>query len=68
VALPNNAHIEGNEVYDILPTAMTETKQGGYYDVSFSPGAGSYLLSYKGPDVPYQRLIEAREDGGSFES
>lgn len=46
-------------------TALTNVKQAGYFDVSFSPGAGYYLLSYRGPDVPYQRLIEAKEDGTS---
>ena len=44
-------------------TALTDVKQPGYFDVSFSPSAGYYLLSYRGPDVPYQRLIEAKEDG-----
>ncbi|KAJ3330231.1 hypothetical protein HDU76_006156 [Blyttiomyces sp. JEL0837] len=29
----------------------------GYYDVSFSPGCSYYLLSYRGPDVPFQKLI-----------
>lgn len=53
------------ETYEISPTALTDLKQPGYFDVSFSPGAGYYLLSYRGPDVPYQRLIEAKEDGTS---
>ena len=44
-------------------TALTDAQQPGYFDVSFSPGAGYYLLSYRGPDVPYQRLIEAKEEG-----
>jgi dipeptidyl aminopeptidase/acylaminoacyl peptidase len=44
-------------------SAMTNTAAPGYFDVSFSPRAGYYLLSYRGPDVPYQRLIEASEGG-----
>jgi dipeptidyl aminopeptidase len=42
---------------------LTDNRQGGYYQVSFSPRAGYYLLSYKGPEVPWQRLIEVKEGG-----
>ncbi|EIW65869.1 hypothetical protein TREMEDRAFT_46096 [Tremella mesenterica DSM 1558] len=43
--------------------ALTDTSQPGYYDVLFSPGARYYLLSYKGPEVPWQRLMETGEEG-----
>ncbi|KAJ3156291.1 hypothetical protein HK101_001500, partial [Irineochytrium annulatum] len=29
----------------------------GYFGATFSPGCGWYVLSYQGPDVPYQCLI-----------
>ncbi|BEJ15855.1 hypothetical protein CspHIS471_0504600 [Cutaneotrichosporon sp. HIS471] len=42
---------------------LTDTSQPGYYSASFSPQAGFYGLSYEGPLVPWQRLIEVRDGG-----
>lgn len=39
-------------------TALTDTTFPGYFQASFSPNAGYYVLGYKGPEVPWQRLIE----------
>lgn len=39
-------------------TALTDTTVPGYFQASFSPKAGYYVLGYKGPKVPWQRLIE----------
>lgn len=39
--------------------ALTDTTSPGYFEASFSPKAGYYVLGYKGPEVPWQRLIEA---------
>ncbi|WVO24964.1 uncharacterized protein IAS62_006346 [Cryptococcus decagattii] len=39
-------------------TALTDTASPGYFQASFSPHAGYYVLEYKGPKVPWQRLIE----------
>lgn len=41
------------------PKALTDSSVPGYYEVSFSPGAKYYVLSYRGPKVPWQRLLEA---------
>jgi len=43
--------------------AMTDTDLPGYHKVSMSPGAGYYVLTYAGPEVPWQRVIavEANE-------
>ncbi|KAK0202348.1 dipeptidyl aminopeptidase [Desarmillaria ectypa] len=49
--------LDGGEV---LP--LTDTSTLGYHSADFSPGAGWYLLSYHGPDVPWQRVVQA---GGS---
>ncbi|KAI9790181.1 MAG: hypothetical protein M1816_005381 [Peltula sp. TS41687] len=38
-------------------TPVTDTSKEGYYDVSFSKGAGYALLSYSGPDIPWQEVI-----------
>lgn len=40
---------------DLRP--VTDTSDDGYYDVSFSKGAGYALLSYKGPHIPWQKII-----------
>ncbi|KAI4117345.1 MAG: hypothetical protein LQ338_007566, partial [Usnochroma carphineum] len=37
--------------------SITDTSKPGYYDVSFSTGAGYALLSYQGPDIPWQKVI-----------
>ena len=34
----------------------SEHRSEGYYDVSFSTGAGFALLSYQGPDIPWQEI------------
>ncbi|KAG0099083.1 hypothetical protein BGZ93_009277 [Podila epicladia] len=39
--------------------ALTDVTQTGYYTASFSTGAGYYLLSYRGPDVPWQKVKKA---------
>lgn len=40
---------------DLKP--LTNTSSEGYYEASFSSGAGYALLSYKGPKIPYQKVI-----------
>jgi dipeptidyl aminopeptidase len=51
---------------DLRP--LTDTTKPGYFDVSFSDGAGYGLLSYKGPAVPWQAIINTHEDEIDFES
>lgn len=41
--------------------ALTDTSKPGYFDVSFSDGAGHALLSYKGPDVPWQAVVSTQD-------
>ena len=35
---------------------ISNTDKEGYYDVSFSTGCGFALLSYNGPDIPWQEV------------
>ncbi|KAG0222716.1 hypothetical protein BGX31_008912 [Mortierella sp. GBA43] len=35
---------------------LTDVTQLGYYSASFSTGAGYYLLSYEGPEIPWQKV------------
>lgn len=37
-------------------TPLVDDKKRGYWSASFSSGGGYYILSYLGPDVPYQEL------------
>ncbi|KAF7587308.1 hypothetical protein BBP40_007417 [Aspergillus hancockii] len=41
---------------------VTDTSTLGYYAVSFSDGAGYALLSYEGPSVPWQAIINTGGD------
>ncbi|KAJ7272564.1 dipeptidyl aminopeptidase [Mycena haematopus] len=43
------------------PTALTDASEGAYYSADFSPQAGFYLLSYLGPGIPNQKVVEAAD-------
>ena len=47
--------------------SVTNTSEEGYYAVSFSTGAGYALLSYQGPDIPWQRVISTPSNPNRFE-
>ncbi|KAJ3025971.1 UNVERIFIED_CONTAM: hypothetical protein HDU68_006411 [Siphonaria sp. JEL0065] len=38
----------------------------GWYDVSFSKGGGYYLVTYSGPDVPFQKVVSLHDSGLNF--
>ncbi|KAJ3851874.1 dipeptidyl aminopeptidase [Lentinula lateritia] len=44
----------------VAPTQLTKTQpdETAYYDTNFSPEAGFYLLSYEGPNIPWQKVIQ----------
>ncbi|KZV10750.1 DAP2 [Saccharomyces cerevisiae] len=42
-----------NEIIEV-----TDTSEDGVYDVSFSSGRRFGLLTYKGPKVPYQKIVD----------
>ncbi|KAJ3513436.1 hypothetical protein NMY22_g15040 [Coprinellus aureogranulatus] len=46
------------------PVALTDDTKTAYYRASFSPEAGFYLLSYDGPNVPWQKVIQV--DNSTF--
>ncbi|KAI9677917.1 MAG: hypothetical protein M1829_002414 [Trizodia sp. TS-e1964] len=46
---------------------VTNTTTEGYYDVSFSKGAGFALLSYNGPEIPWQRVTSTSSNQQKFE-
>ncbi|RDB18477.1 putative dipeptidyl-aminopeptidase B [Hypsizygus marmoreus] len=43
----------------VEPIALTDVTKPSYYAASFSPGAGFYLLDYQGPDIPWQKIVQA---------
>ena len=61
VRVPIDAHSAAVE----RPNALTDTSVPSYYSASFSPNAGFYLLSYEGPNVPYQKVIKTGDESGS---
>ncbi|WWC73095.1 uncharacterized protein I206_107060 [Kwoniella pini CBS 10737] len=46
------------EDYDQTFTALTDNTSPGYFETNFSPGAGYYVLNYRGPEVPWQRVMQ----------
>ncbi|WVQ85041.1 hypothetical protein IAT38_007205 [Cryptococcus sp. DSM 104549] len=44
--------------YDETMTPITDNTTPGFFEASFSPGAGYYVLGYRGPEVPWQRVME----------
>lgn len=45
---------------EVVP--VTNTSEEGVYSVSFSSSSRFALLTYKGPKVPYQKIIDLRSD------
>ncbi|OAA53331.1 extracellular dipeptidyl-peptidase Dpp4 [Cordyceps fumosorosea ARSEF 2679] len=44
--------------WDTLKTTpLVDESQPAYYGASFSTGGGYYILSYQGPEIPYQQLV-----------
>lgn len=46
---------------------LTDTSNEGYYDVSFSSGAGYALVSYDGPNIPWQKVISTPSNANHYE-
>lgn len=47
--------------------SMSDTSKEGYYDVSFSTGVGYALLSYQGPDIPWQKVLSTPSNTDEYE-
>jgi dipeptidyl aminopeptidase len=46
---------------------LTNTSKEGYYGASFSSGAGYSLLSYDGPNIPWQKVISTPSNLDTYE-
>jgi dipeptidyl aminopeptidase len=51
---------------DLQP--LTDTSKDGYYDASFSSGAGYALLNYDGPNIPWQKVISTPSNADHYEN
>lgn len=49
---------------DLKP--LVSTDEEAYYDASFSTGAGFVLLSYRGPKIPFQKVISTPSNPESY--
>ncbi|KAK9334566.1 dipeptidyl peptidase IV N-terminal region-domain-containing protein [Lipomyces starkeyi] len=58
---PTERHLYAVQLDGTNFRSISNTNEAGYYGVSFSTGAGYLLLSYNGPNVPYQTLLSLRE-------
>ena len=47
--------------------SISDTSKEGYYDVSFSTGVGYALLSYQGPDIPWQKVLSTPSNKDEYE-
>lgn len=50
---------------DIQP--LTDISKPGYFDISFSHGAGYALVSYKGPSVPWQAIMNTKGEKATYQ-
>ncbi|TFK73733.1 dipeptidyl aminopeptidase [Pluteus cervinus] len=48
------------------PTSLTDRSKLSAYSSSFSPQAGFYVLSYNGPNVPWQKVIKAGDSAFDY--
>lgn len=46
---------------------VLETKDAAYYDASFSTGGSYALMSYKGPGIPWQKIISTPSNSQKYE-
>jgi dipeptidyl-peptidase-4 len=53
---PTESHIYGVSYRDLSKVSLVDTTKPGFYTASFSPGGQYYVLTYSGPNVPYQEL------------
>ena len=65
---PTQRHVYSVKLDGSDPQSITDISKEGYYDVSFSTGAGYALLSYQGPDIPWQRVISTPSNIDKFEN
>ncbi|KAL2109796.1 hypothetical protein VUR80DRAFT_2030 [Thermomyces stellatus] len=58
---PTERHIYTVSLGDSKTTPLVNDEVPAYWSASFSSGGGFYVLSYLGPDVPYQELYASND-------
>ncbi|CAG8977072.1 hypothetical protein HYALB_00005780 [Hymenoscyphus albidus] len=48
--------------------SVTDDGRDGYYEAKFSSGAGYALVSYSGPDIPWQKVISTPSNPNHYEN
>jgi dipeptidyl aminopeptidase len=59
-------HVYGAKLDGSLIIPITDPNQEGFYGASFSKGAGYALLSYDGPNIPWQEVISTPSNPLSY--
>ncbi|KAF9395973.1 hypothetical protein BGX21_009711 [Mortierella sp. AD011] len=55
-------HLYSTSMISAERTPLTDVSEIGYHAVSFSTGGGYYLLTYKGPGVPWQKVKKIADE------
>lgn len=64
---PGERHIYSVNLLDgSSMTAMTDDKSAGYYSGSFSTGASYVLLTYSGPNIPWQKVVSTPSNKAEY--
>ncbi|KZF23764.1 putative dipeptidyl-aminopeptidase B [Xylona heveae TC161] len=64
---PTQRHVYSVKLDGTDLQSMTDTSKEGYYSVSFSTGAKFALLTYQGPNVPWQKVINTPSNSEKYE-
>ncbi|KAH0545090.1 hypothetical protein FGG08_000861 [Glutinoglossum americanum] len=64
---PIQRHVYSVKLDGSALTPITDIDKEGYYDVSFSKGAGYGLLSYSGPNIPWQKIFSTPHNSYQYE-
>ncbi|KAI1870142.1 hypothetical protein JX265_006312 [Neoarthrinium moseri] len=57
-----SVHLDGTDVKPV-----TDVSKEGFYDASFSSNAGYALVSYKGPGIPWQRVVSTPSNSEKYD-
>lgn len=63
---PTQRHVYSVKLDGTDFQSLTDISKAAYYDASFSAGAGYVLLTYKGPEIPWQRVISTQSTEHSY--
>jgi dipeptidyl aminopeptidase len=64
---PTQRHVYSVRLNGSDLTPVTDISKEGYYDVSFSKGTGYGLLSYSGPNIPWQKVFSTPYNRAKYE-